>query len=143
MIKIARKQLKRISVTAGASAAIFLGNALPAFAQVDPNDCTEETVVTGTIQDGANCAAPIGAEPNLFADGGIFQKITNALLFLVGAISVVMLIIGGIRYVVSAGDQNAVTGAKNTILYAVVGIVVAFLAFAAVRFVTGQLAGGE
>ena len=51
----------------------------------------------------------------------------------------VMLIIGGIRYVVSGGDQGAVTSAKNTILYAIIGIIVAFLAFAAVRFVTDQL----
>ena len=49
------------------------------------------------------------------------------------------LIIGGIRYVVSGGDQGAVTSAKNTILYAIIGIVIAFLAFAAVRFVTDQL----
>jgi hypothetical protein len=50
-----------------------------------------------------------------------------------------MLIIGGFRYVVSGGDSTAVQGAKNTILYALVGIVVAFLAFAAVNFITEQL----
>ena len=72
-------------------------------------------------------------------DGGLFRTITNILLFLVGAISVIMLVIGGIRYVVSGGDQQAVTNAKNTILYAIVGIVVAFLAFAAVQFVSNQL----
>ena len=46
-----------------------------------------------------------------------------------------MLIVGGIRYVVSGGDQSAVQGAKNTILYAIVGVVVAILAFAVVNFV--------
>ena len=46
-----------------------------------------------------------------------------------------MLVIGGIRYTVSGGDQNAVTAAKNTILYAIVGIIVAILAYAAVNFV--------
>ena len=75
----------------------------------------------------------------LFEDGGIFRTITNILLFLVGAISVIMLIIGGIRYVISGGDQQAVTNAKNTILYAIVGIIVAFLAYAAVQFVISQL----
>jgi hypothetical protein len=50
-----------------------------------------------------------------------------------------MLIIGGVRYVLSNGDQGAVTNAKNTILYAIIGIVVAFLAYAAVNFVTSQL----
>ena len=57
------------------------------------------------------------------------------LLFIIGAISVIMLIIGGIRYTTSQGDQGAVQSAKNTILYAIVGIVVALLAYAAVNFV--------
>lgn len=51
-----------------------------------------------------------------------------------------MLIYGGIRYTVSGGNAEAVKNAKNTILYAIVGIVVAVLAFAAVNFVIGQLA---
>jgi hypothetical protein len=46
-----------------------------------------------------------------------------------------MLIVGGIRYVVSGGDSTAVQNAKNTILYAIVGVVVAILAFAVVNFV--------
>ena len=69
----------------------------------------------------------------------VFRTVTNVLLFLVGAVAVIMLIVGGFRYVTSNGDQNSVTGAKNTIMYALIGIVVAFLAFAAVNFVTGQL----
>jgi hypothetical protein len=46
-----------------------------------------------------------------------------------------MLIVGGLRYVVSAGNSTAVTAAKNTILYAIVGLVVSFLAFAAINYV--------
>lgn len=69
----------------------------------------------------------------------VFQIVTNILLFLVGAVAVIMLVIGGLRYVTSNGDQNAVTGAKNTIMYAIIGIVVAFLAYAAVNFVVAQL----
>lgn len=68
----------------------------------------------------------------------IFQTITNVLLFIIGAVSVIMLIIGGIRYTVSQGDSSAVTSAKNTILYSIVGIVVAILAYAAVNFVIGN-----
>jgi hypothetical protein len=87
------------------------------------------------LQDGANAAQGADQPPELFAEGGVFQTITNVLLFIIGAISVIMLIIGGIRYVVSGGDSSAVTSAKNTILYAVVGIVVAILAYALVNFV--------
>ena len=92
-----------------------------------------------TIGSGAACAQGTGTSDNLFGDESIFKSITNILLFLIGAISVIMLIIGGIRYVISGGDQNQITGAKNTILYALIGIVVAFLAYAAVNFVTGAL----
>ena len=90
-----------------------------------------------SIASGADCARGNGQSANLFSgDDSIFRKVTNVLLFLVGAISVIMLIIGGIRYVISGGDQAQVTSAKNTILYAIVGIVIAFLAFAAVNFVS-------
>ncbi len=92
-----------------------------------------------SITEGAKCSQGNEQATNLFGDGGIFETVTNILLFLVGAVSVIMLIIGGIRYVVSGGDQSAVTSAKNTILYAIVGIVVAFLAYAAVQFVTQTL----
>lgn len=92
-----------------------------------------------SIQSGANCAQGNETPDNLFGNNSIFKTVTNILLFLVGAISVIMLIIGGIRYVISAGDQTQVTAAKNTILYAIVGIIVAFLAYAAVNFVTQQL----
>ncbi|HEX7484230.1 MAG TPA: hypothetical protein VF281_03695 [Candidatus Saccharimonadales bacterium] len=87
------------------------------------------------LKDGAVASQGKDQPPELFADGGVFQTITNVLLFIIGAISVIMLIIGGIRYVVSGGDSSAVTSAKNTILYAVVGIVVAILAYALVNFV--------
>jgi len=95
-----------------------------------------------SISGGADCAQGNSQPAELFGgDNSIFRRITNILLFLVGAISVIMLIIGGIRYVISGGDQNQVTSAKNTILYAIVGIVVAFLAYSAVSFVTQQLGG--
>lgn len=87
------------------------------------------------IEDGANAAQGEDQSSDLFGDQGVFRTITNVLLFIIGAIAVIMLIIGGIRYVTSGGDSAAVTSAKNTILYAVVGIVVAILAYAVVNFV--------
>lgn len=92
-----------------------------------------------SLKNGADCAQGEGQQSSLFGDGGIFTTIVNILLFLIGAIAVIMLIVGGIRYVISGGDANQVTAAKNTILYAVVGIVVAILAYAAVNFVIGSL----
>lgn len=72
----------------------------------------------------------------------VFQTIANIMLFLVGAVAVIMLIIGGFRYVTSNGEAAAIKGAKDTILYAIIGIVVAFLAYAGVNFVTDSLTKG-
>ena len=96
-----------------------------------------------SISAGVNCAQGKDQPTELFGDQGIFTTVTNVLLFLIGAVSVIMLIIGGIRYTISNGDQGAVTSAKNTILYAIIGLVVAILSFAAVSFVTGQFSSGQ
>ncbi|MCA9349886.1 hypothetical protein KC853_02440 [Candidatus Saccharibacteria bacterium] len=71
------------------------------------------------------------------------ENITNFLLYAIGVVSVIMLIIGGFRYVLSQGDQKAAESARNTILYAIIGIVIAILAFAIVRFVVGQFETGN
>ncbi len=91
------------------------------------------------VQGGVQCADTGNTPTTLFGDDSIFTTVVNVLLFVIGAISVIMLIIGGIRYVVSAGNSTAVTGAKNTIMYALIGLVVAFLAFAIVNWVLGAI----
>jgi len=65
------------------------------------------------------------------------QKVVNILLFVLGLIAVIVIVIAGIRYTTSGGDAAAVKGAKDTILYAIVGLVVAILAFAIVNFGVG------
>lgn len=80
-----------------------------------------------------------GDNKNLFGDNGVFTKVIKTILYVLGAVSVLMLVYGGIRYTISGGDSAAVTAAKNTILYAIIGIVVALLAFAIVQFVVNQL----
>jgi len=94
------------------------------------------------ISDGANSAKGDEQTEDLTGSGGAFTQITNVLLFIIGAISVIMLIVGGIRYTVSGGDSGQITAAKNTILYAIVGIVVAILAYAIVNFFIGQFSSG-
>ena len=69
----------------------------------------------------------------------LIKNVVNILLFIVGIAAVIMIIIGGLRYVTSSGDQSQVTAAKNTILYSVVGLVVAALAYAIVNFVVDKL----
>lgn len=88
------------------------------------------------IQSGVDAAKPTGANGNLFTGGGsLFHTVSDTLIFIVGAVSVIMLIIGGLRYVLSSGNATSVEGAKNTILFAIIGLIVAILAFAIVQFV--------
>jgi hypothetical protein len=75
--------------------------------------------------------------PSLSADE-VLQNGLNIVYFLAGAIAVIVVIVGGIMYATSSGDSGAVTKAKNLILYAIVGLVVIFAAFAITNFVIGR-----
>ncbi len=66
---------------------------------------------------------------------GVFSVVANTIIFLTGAISVIMILVGAIRYVVSAGNSGAVAKAKDTIIYALVGLVGAAMGYAAIRFI--------
>jgi hypothetical protein len=87
------------------------------------------------IQDGVDKAGGAGETSNL---GSRIKTIVNILLYILGAIAVVMIVIGGVRYTTSNGDSSAITSAKNTILYAVIGLIVAILAYSIVNFVLSQ-----
>ena len=70
---------------------------------------------------------------------GLITTISNTVLLLVGVVAVLFLIIGGFQYISSAGNPENVGKAKQTILYAIIGIVVTLLAYVIVKFVIGQL----
>lgn len=65
----------------------------------------------------------------------LLTNVVNLLLTVIGIIAVIMIIIGGIRYTTSAGDSSQINSAKDTIIYAIVGLVIAILSFAIVNFV--------
>lgn len=67
--------------------------------------------------------------------GFIAKRIINLFSIVVGVVSVIMIIIGGFRYIISGGDSSSVQGAKNTILYAIVGLVIVVFAQVIIRFV--------
>ena len=92
-----------------------------------------------TLQEGAEAARCDGCPADLFGPTGAFRQITNTILYIVGIIAVIMLIIGGIKYVISGGDAKKVTDAKNTVLYAIIGLVIAVFAYAIVNFVISAL----
>jgi ABC-type Fe3+ transport system permease subunit len=122
--------------------AIFAAFALAFTALLVPIVPTTVSAAPGdsAIQDGIDDAKGAGVPDELFGgEGSIFTTVVNVLLFIIGAICVIMLIWGGIRYTTSAGNAASVTAAKNTIMYAIIGLVIAFLAFAIVNWVLGAI----
>ena len=109
------------------------------YAQTDKNCVDPSNATNLSLSNGIDCAKSKDQPDSLFASNGIFRTIVNTILFIIGAVSVIMIIFGGFRYVTSGGDSGGVTSAKNTILYAVIGLVVALLAYAIIQFVLGSL----
>ncbi|RWZ79416.1 MAG: hypothetical protein EOT04_01705 [Candidatus Chaera renei] len=73
--------------------------------------------------------------PKVAATQDTLNGIVNGVFFIAGAISIIFVIIGGIRYIMSQGDAQNISRAKNTILYALVGLVVVTSAFFIVQIV--------
>lgn len=92
-----------------------------------------------TVQEGAEAARADGMPADLIGDNGVFTRITTIALSAIGAISVIMLVWGGLRYILSGGDSKKITDAKNTILYAIIGLIIAFLSYAIIRFVLNAI----
>lgn len=66
---------------------------------------------------------------------GVIKKIINLFSLIIGAVAVIMIIYGGFKYITSGGNDSNVGAAKNTILYAVIGLIIVALAQVIVRFV--------
>lgn len=96
-----------------------------------------------SLKEGIEAARCEGCPENLFGQDGVFHQITSTILYIVGVIAVIMLIWGGLRYVLSGGDAKKVTDAKNTVLYAIIGLIVSFLAYAIVVFVIDALPSSQ
>ena len=92
------------------------------------------------VQQGASDAKANNTPGDL---NSVISTVVDILLYVIGIISVIMLIVGGIRYTISNGAQDKITLAKNTIMYAIVGLVIAFLAYAIVHWVIGSLSNAN
>lgn len=111
--------------------------AVPAYAAVNTNTIQDSLCngsnVTNLNTPTTNCdPADTGTGQNLESK---ISKAINIFSVIVGIVAVVMVIYGGFRYVTSGGKQESVTNAKNTLLYAVVGLIIVALSQAIVHFV--------
>ncbi len=81
----------------------------------------------------------VGPLPQTTASGNEIQLILQIVFMIVGALSLLFITIGGFRYVISQGEPQAVARSKNTILYAIVGLLISIGAEAIVTFVIGKV----
>lgn len=94
-------------------------------------------MLTGLAQISPPDISPL---PKTSADSGRIRTVLTVIFSTLGAISVMMIVIGGIKYSGSQGDPQGVSKAKGTIIYAIVGLIVAILAVSLVDFVLGRVA---
>lgn len=121
--------IKRISLGITAIVTMFVFLAFPADAVAQtPKDevCKGVSGVTGKACDDAGL---IGGLDSTIA------TVIDLLSVVIGVIAVVMIIIGGLKYIMSGGDSNSTSSAKNTILFALVGLVIVALAQVIAEFV--------
>jgi hypothetical protein len=88
------------------------------------------SALTGT---GDQCEVSTSAPTNSLAS--LAKTVVNILSLIVGILAVIMIIYGGLRYITSGGSSEGVGGAKNTIIYAIIGLVIVALAQLIVHFV--------
>lgn len=81
---------------------------------------------------GAGCASQGSAEEKV---NSTIRLVINLFSFIVGVVAVIMVIVGGFKYITSGGEASNIASAKNTILYAIIGLIIVALAQVIVRFV--------
>jgi len=127
--------IKRLSILA-ASLFIFLFVIVPSTAWAI--DCSKEQPKTpaDAIQCGTDQSAGVPSDTDAAGTlNNTVASIINLISVVVGVAAVIMIIVGGFRYITSAGNQESVKTAKNTIVYAIIGLVIVALAQVIVRFV--------
>jgi beta-lactamase regulating signal transducer with metallopeptidase domain len=122
---------KLLSLATVLSVIIPLGFSSMAYAQVNLQNTVANQGCSGSqaVNTGGSCA---NAQSGLT---GLVTTILDVLSWIVGIVAVIMIIIAGFRYIVSGGESGGVQGAKNAILFAIVGIVIVAIAQIIVQFV--------
>ncbi len=122
------KLLKLLSLAIIGVASLNAVLALPTYAD---DVCSSNA--PASVKEAAGCSGNKNALP------GIILNIVRAVIIVSGIVAVIWIIIGGVNYITSSGDPTKIKKARETILYAVIGLIICVLAFAIVNFVIGTL----
>lgn len=127
---------KRLAISIGLLLAVMLPMQ-PALAANVLNPACEKNPNATLCKDNKVTQTP--SNNSIYGPNSILASVVKLLSILIGVISIIMIIIGGLRYVTSNGDPNSTNGARNTIIYALVGLVVAVSGQALIAFVINKL----
>lgn len=133
------KKFKSILIVAASVMALATPALVPAIASAQSTDINNG-LCAGTNFDTnqtSGCTVDQGAANTKI--NNILKTVVNLFSLVVGVISVIMIIIGGLKYITSGGEASNISGAKNTIIYAIVGLVIVALAQFIVHFVLGKV----
>ncbi|HEX9595114.1 MAG TPA: hypothetical protein VF996_03240 [Candidatus Saccharimonadales bacterium] len=97
--------------------------------------------ITSIIQ--TEAARIAGASNPFFGEGGVITVLVEKLSFAIGVASVIMVIVGGLRFITSGGDPQTAKAARNTVLYAIIGMIVAISGVLLVSFVLSRIGGSQ
>lgn len=138
-----KKILQKLTMSMSALALFLVPAALlavPVAAQSGTAPSIEQGLEAGSCL--STNATDCDTEDPEDAVNNIITTVINIFSLVVGVVSVIMIIIGGLKYITSGGDSGNVSGAKNTILYAIIGLVVVALSQVIVRFVLSRVTEG-
>jgi hypothetical protein len=105
----------------------------------NPSSGTTSVCNESSAANSAFCNETTNKTNNITGAGGVIVKAVNIISIVAGIAAVIVIVIAGLRYVLSAGDSNATAGAKSMIIYALVGLVVIVLAQGIILFVTSKI----
>jgi hypothetical protein len=120
--------------------ALMLAPAVPVFAQtaqqqINNGLCAGSNLEFTDNTSGADCSTSDATDKV----NNLIHTIVNLLSAIVGIVAVIMIIVGGLRYITSGGNDTSITSAKNTILYAIIGLIIVALAQVLVRFTLSKV----
>ncbi len=131
--------MKRLAILFASLGLMFsIALATPALAATQKADIIGNLCAGANLQAGTNCKT--GSQNATEEINKIVKLVINTLSLIIGIVAVFMIIIAGLRYVTSGGADDSVTSAKNTILYAVIGLIIVVMAQFIIRFVLNKLA---
>ncbi len=117
---------------------LFVLPIMPVSAQYDPfgNVCDPSDPLTSSSE---VCQAANDPTNPVSGEDGVLVTVLNIISFVIGAASVLMVMVGGLKYITANGDSNSISSAKNTVLYALIGLAVFVLSQAIIIFVVSRL----